>query len=391
MNRQAAIVDAMEAAQEASLRPERWPEAVAALCAVFHIDCGALYVEMANPHQGPYGSADNAIIHGFEDRMVEAYLAHFSAINPFTRFGPRLIGGGALTNASGDLAKLPDQEGYPEFLNDWARPQGLHHLVGETIRGDVDQLQSIALWRGADVGAFSEEELRDFNRLSRNIRRSIEIGERLGHAAAIMRAVGEPRSGPRVGVFRLSPSGRAEAANSYAETLLRSRNGLQLVKGRLRALWKDDQPALDRLLREPNDLLPSGVENAGGPGEPTMREPASAVLRGRHRHERLRISVLRAPPVFERPGFDCSLDRLLLVEAAPPIVAMSMTDFDQARLSGAETRLVGELLAGGSLREISERLGVRYETARSQLKSVFGKTGTRRQSELVALAMKMRD
>ena len=332
MNRHAAIVDAMESAQEASLRPERWPDAIAALCNVFHVTCGALYVEQPAPRHGLYGSAESAIIYGFEDRMVAAYLSHFSALNPFARFGTDLIGAGARTNDPGDLAKLPGQAGYAEFFHDWARPQGLHHLLGETIRGDVNQLQSIALWRGGDVGAFTHEEMRDFDRLSRNIRRSIEIGERLGHAALIMHAVGEPTSGPRVGVIRLAPNGRAEAANPYAETLLKGRDGLELVGGCLRAAWESDQPALDRLLRMHHRLAAWGNQDTG---DTHAGEAAFATLRGRNGHDRLRITVLCAPPVFARPGVDGSLHRLLLVEAVPRRLATGTLDLDDAKAFGS--------------------------------------------------------
>ena len=52
-------------------------------------------------------------------------------------------------------------------------------------------------------------------------------------------------------------------------------------------------------------------------------------------------------------------------------------------LSPAEARLVALLFAGGGLRSSAEALGVTYETARTCLKSVFQKTGTHRQAELV--------
>jgi len=57
----------------------------------------------------------------------------------------------------------------------------------------------------------------------------------------------------------------------------------------------------------------------------------------------------------------------------------------------AERRLVAELLAGFSLQQSAHNLGVAYETARSQLKSVFAKTETHRQGELVALFSRLRD
>src|SRR5262245_49199333 len=60
-------------------------------------------------------------------------------------------------------------------------------------------------------------------------------------------------------------------------------------------------------------------------------------------------------------------------------------DFLEERfhLTHAEARLVGHLVAGASLRSCAKALGIKYETARSYLKSAFLKTGTHRQAELV--------
>jgi DNA-binding CsgD family transcriptional regulator len=55
------------------------------------------------------------------------------------------------------------------------------------------------------------------------------------------------------------------------------------------------------------------------------------------------------------------------------------------RLTPAECRLAQRLSRGQSLQEISDGLKIGIGTARMQLKSVFWKTGTRRQGELVAL------
>ena len=60
-------------------------------------------------------------------------------------------------------------------------------------------------------------------------------------------------------------------------------------------------------------------------------------------------------------------------------------DFLEKRfdLTPAQARLVAYLVAGASLRSCAEELGIKYETARSYLKSAFLKTGTHRQAELV--------
>ncbi|MBN9087895.1 MAG: helix-turn-helix transcriptional regulator [Reyranella sp.] len=58
-------------------------------------------------------------------------------------------------------------------------------------------------------------------------------------------------------------------------------------------------------------------------------------------------------------------------------------------LSPAESR-IATLVAGGlSPRQAADELGIVYETARAHLKAVFDKTGTHRQSELVALLLRL--
>ena len=49
----------------------------------------------------------------------------------------------------------------------------------------------------------------------------------------------------------------------------------------------------------------------------------------------------------------------------------------------AEARLVVHIVTGTSLKSSAKAFGVSYETVRRQVKSVFHKTGTHRQSELV--------
>jgi len=82
-----------------------------------------------------------------------------------------------------------------------------------------------------------------------------------------------------------------------------------------------------------------------------------------------------------------------------PVVAIFISDPDRkpilesqvfAQLFGltpAEARLAQILASGDSLREASEQLGVAESTVRSQLKTIFTKTNTTRQSQLVRLML----
>jgi DNA-binding CsgD family transcriptional regulator len=57
-------------------------------------------------------------------------------------------------------------------------------------------------------------------------------------------------------------------------------------------------------------------------------------------------------------------------------------------LTPSEARLVVRLIAGESLRSCAQALGIKYETVRTYLKSVFQKTKTHRQSELVIVVIR---
>src|SRR5262245_51301869 len=56
---------------------------------------------------------------------------------------------------------------------------------------------------------------------------------------------------------------------------------------------------------------------------------------------------------------------------------------DRFNLTPSQGRLVVQLVQGSSLKSSAKALGIKYETARSYLKSAFIKTGTHRQAELV--------
>ncbi len=58
-------------------------------------------------------------------------------------------------------------------------------------------------------------------------------------------------------------------------------------------------------------------------------------------------------------------------------------------LTGAEARIAIEIGAGNSLAEAAERHGIGYETARTQLRAVFAKTDTRRQSQVATLIARL--
>lgn len=108
----------------------------------------------------------------------------------------------------------------------------------------------------------------------------------------------------------------------------------------------------------------------------------------------LRIDQVSGPPVFitvaplaavhlkSWAGRPCALIRI--DEPAREVLADMLVE--ALGLSAAEARLVSALCRGGTLAAAAKRVGVSLNTAKSQLAPAFSKTGTTRQSELLALA-----
>jgi DNA-binding CsgD family transcriptional regulator len=70
---------------------------------------------------------------------------------------------------------------------------------------------------------------------------------------------------------------------------------------------------------------------------------------------------------------------------APAVAGAVRAAADRHRLTKAEAALLRELADGRSLAQAALRLARARNTVRNQLQSIFAKTGTHRQAELVAL------
>lgn len=102
----------------------------------------------------------------------------------------------------------------------------------------------------------------------------------------------------------------------------------------------------------------------------------------------LNVLPLQRRETAARPDLEGGSIMILAQEFEPALVSVE-TLRSAFGLSPAEARLVRLLATGASLRQASEIIGVSYSTVMSQIKSCFQKTGTHRQAELVALAVRL--
>jgi DNA-binding CsgD family transcriptional regulator len=179
-----------------------------------------------------------------------------------------------------------------------------------------------------------------------------------------------------LGVILLSPKGRVVTMNSAAERLLED-GGLQVTRDRLLAEGAAESARLQQLVAEAT----AAPADAGS-------EPAGVLTVSRRNRSPLQLLVSPAR------GFDLDERHPVraIVFAGDPAQGAGLTNETLRVLFGltpAECRLAILLADGHSLTTIAGMVGVSRNTVKSQLSSIYGKTGTSRQAQLVRLLLQL--
>lgn len=180
------------------------------------------------------------------------------------------------------------------------------------------------------------------------------------------------------GLVLLSPQGRVLHVNPAAEAIVRRADGLSIVQGRLGAPDRAQAQALARLVGRACGR--SGPPECGALQlvRPSGKRPLQLVA------VPLRVRERERPAMADAPS--AAVSALCFISGHEHQTQDAYTVLPQIfGLTPAETRLAVNLLDGGSLREFAERQAISVNTARTQLTSLFAKTGTHRQGELVTV------
>jgi DNA-binding CsgD family transcriptional regulator len=260
------------------------------------------------------------------------------------------------------------------FHADFLRPADLEHGMGLYLGQDGDNDRSMVVMtinRSGRFGCYTDDERALAKALLPHLRNAFALHGRLRGLSEAGRAYRMTLDQLEQPVILVSAHGTVAFANVRAQALEAEATCLQRRHGRLVAVHPADdtllQTALVRVLRG----------DTGG-------DPLSMPLRARDGTVAALLTLCPArEPVFDQwtPG---GVAAALFVR---PLGPRRLADDVRAAFAftPAEFRLAGLLQQGDSLDGAAVRIGISKNTARTQLRALFEKTGTHRQSELVAL------
>jgi DNA-binding CsgD family transcriptional regulator len=254
---------------------------------------------------------------------------------------------------------------YQEFL----RPRDVFwHAKAKLVHNGAGDRTTLTLKRRLKLGPYRPQDVAVLNSL---------FGE-LQVVARVARAVLDSETSGRVGAINggqriaFELDGRGRVLREYGAD--RQTTAIRVVGRKLTADDERAQRSIDR-------AVASAVR---APGRPAV----ATIFDAREGYRHLQLLPLPAPA---REVFHAATAIAVIIdptsrlgEASPALRAVS----DACGLTRRETQLAARLVAGLSLEEAANDLHITHGTARNHLKSIFAKTGTSRQGELIALLSK---
>ncbi|AWB21595.1 LuxR family transcriptional regulator [Methylobacterium currus] len=339
---------------EAALDPSRWGAVLTEVSNLVGGD-GAMLLQSHRRTPGIPCTPD-------VDALVAGYFGQGWHVKDLrTRAVPRVMRGEVVTDhdilTHEEMARAP-------FYNDLLRPHGYHWFAVAGFRAGPEHW-AVSVQRRTRRGPFEAAQVQPLAGLMGRLGQAAALSEALGRAAldGTLRGLDQVAQA----ALALDGAGRVIGANPRAEALFDA--AFRVADGALRIA---DPRARDEV---------AALVEALAPGRPPLASPI--LVRRRDR----RPLVLRILPLAEPVRSPFLGARALLLASdleaeRRPDPALLTQVFG---LTTAEARLAALLAGGAALDEAATALGIAVETARSQIKAVFAKTGTSRQGALVAL------
>lgn len=261
------------------------------------------------------------------------------------------------------------------YYTDWCKGVDIEHILAVDVMTDNGCSYGWRITRPASAGAF-ESRQRDLVRmLVPHLKRVLNMQLNLHRDRQVISLYGRATAQLMMGVVILDQTGKMIEANPAATTILNLGDGIRVNNGALEAVYANDNRKLQRLIRDA--LLSPRLERA------SMTEGMSITRQSGQLNWGVVVQSISADEWTEgkqRPSVAVFL-RDTTGKAEPP-VKLTQQLF---HLTPAETAVATHLSNGMSLEEAAEALGIKPNTARAHLRSIFSKTGVRRQTELVRL------
>jgi DNA-binding CsgD family transcriptional regulator/PAS domain-containing protein len=324
----------------------------------------------ANEHKMLAGLGDSIK----DGETVRLYEEYYCQVDEWTSRFPKGVN---LRVVQGEEIWPTDAILKSTFYNEFLKKVDVLRLACVAFCGPPGIFDGFSLYRGPHEDEFDRVELAQLDQVIPHLKTALYTRRKLLELESRVSDVETALDALTTALVLVDATGKILFANRNSRTLLAQRDGLLSEGGRLTAQNSTDCIAL-------RAVVAGATSFATGKTAPHTR--ATLISRARKRSLQL-VAVPCRPETLTLPKKAAALVFITDPEQKTPATAETLRAL--FHLTRAEVKLAAVLLEGKSLSEAANLNQVGRETVRSQLKSIFQKTGTRRQSELIGLLVKL--
>jgi DNA-binding CsgD family transcriptional regulator len=369
----ARVVDGFYAAAASEVG---WDVALERLLDVTGFDGGALY--LFDRTTTTFDATTERLVRGLWHRLSTDgqadYENHYFKIDPRINY---LIDKPDTRILYDYLHTSEDQIDNSEYYDWYQKNQGTRYYLGGHTSSALPYWGGITLHRRAGLGPPAPEDIERFSSLFNHLERALGLDYRLSLGQANSEAIDGLVEGNPTGIVLLDKGGNTVFANRAARDMATRNDAFAIERDGVRALRNGDGKSLQALIAE-------AAEQAVGPAP-----GQTGVLRLTRRSGK-RDYVIVVARLPRRYGvfapWAAAICLLIFDPDARPELPQDLLQRVYG-LTTAEARIAVKLLSCGTLEAAAKDLGVAITTARFHLASVFRKTGTERQTDLIRLLM----
>lgn len=303
---------------------------------------------------------------------IRLYQEHYNSLDIWAQRG--LVNPVGYVCTSQSLCP-PSEIRTTEIYNDYMLQARIEHGMFTILENNKSCAASVSLYRDRSRREFSESDLRVLRFLAPHLRRAFKLHGQLSEAKADSAGAEAALDMLPTGVVLFDLKGKITFINRRAAGIIAEKDGLLAISSQLRAEIPAESEHMSAMMENAISLSTRSGISAGG-----------AILISRRTRPPLQIVI--------SPVRNTKLQIFQKIAAIgfvnDPLRSPLPAEATLRKLYGltaAECRIALFLSDGRSPRHIAEITCVSENTVRSQIKSIFSKTGVNRQAELVRLLL----